>query len=196
MARADVYISGDIEADGRIPGPFSMLALGLAVAGRYDGARFEPADPSADTFYAELRPISERFDPEALSVSGLDRARLAVEGEDPAAAMERAAAWIRETAGADRPVFVAYPLGWDWMFVYHYFTAFAESGSPFGHSSHLDMKTMYAVRAGATVGRSTKSQMPPQLLSSRRHTHNALDDAIEQAELFANLFRWAGPEGR
>jgi hypothetical protein len=38
--------------------------------------------------------------------------------------------------------------------------------------------------------------MPPQLLSSRRHTHNALDDAIEQAELFANLFRWAGPEGR
>jgi hypothetical protein len=34
--------------------------------------------------------------------------------------------------------------------------------------------------------------MPRELLSRRRHTHNALDDAIEQAELFANLWEWAG----
>ena len=42
------------------------------------------------------------------------------------------------------------------------------------------------------AARSTKRQMPAALLSARPHTHNALDDAVEQAELFQNLFRWGG----
>jgi hypothetical protein len=54
------------------------------------------------------------------------------------------------------------------------------------------MKTMYATKARTTVTRSTKRQMPVALRSTRPHTHNALDDAIEQAELFQNLFRWDG----
>jgi hypothetical protein len=54
------------------------------------------------------------------------------------------------------------------------------------------MKTMYAVKAGVPVGRSVKRLMPKSLLSTRRHTHHALDDAIEQAELFVNLSRWNG----
>lgn len=37
-----------------------------------------------------------------------------------------------------------------------------------------------------------KRTMPPGLLSRRRHTHHALDDAIEQAELLANLMAWEG----
>jgi hypothetical protein len=32
--------------------------------------------------------------------------------------------------------------------------------------------------------------MPAELLSRRPHTHNALDDAIEQADLFQNLMAW------
>ncbi|MDX6429520.1 MAG: hypothetical protein QOE54_1886, partial [Streptosporangiaceae bacterium] len=87
----------------------------------------------------------------------------------------------------------AYPLGFDWMFMYWYFVRFAEGGSPFGHSRCIDMKTLYAARARAQIRRSTKGQMPRQLLSRRRHTHNALDDAVEQAELFQNLMRWPGP---
>jgi hypothetical protein len=34
--------------------------------------------------------------------------------------------------------------------------------------------------------------MPRHLHSAREHTHNALDDAIEQADLFASLMRWDG----
>ena len=41
MASGDVYISADVEADGPIPGPYSMLAFGLAVAATFDGATFE-----------------------------------------------------------------------------------------------------------------------------------------------------------
>src|SRR4051794_5599475 len=92
--QADLYISGDVEADGPIPGEFSMLSFGLAVAGRFDGDEFEPADPAQRTFYAELRPITERWQPEALGVSGLDRDALTRKGRAPAEAMGEAADWI------------------------------------------------------------------------------------------------------
>ncbi|MFE9934348.1 hypothetical protein [Streptomyces sp. NPDC005533] len=35
--------------------------------------------------------------------------------------------------------------------------------------------------------------MPRELLSRRRHTHHALDDAVEQAELMSNLMLWTAP---
>ncbi len=192
--RHEVYLSADVEADGPIPGPYSMLSFGLAVAGRRTGdGPLEPADPQAETFYRELKPISAEFVPSALDVSGLDRAALERDGADPARAMADLVAWIGQISGSDgRPVLVAYPLGFDWMFLYWYLIRFTGS-SPFGHSSCLDLKTGYAVKARVPVGRASKSRMPRDLLSTRRHTHHALDDAIEQAELFQNLSRWAGP---
>ncbi|MFF9012201.1 exonuclease [Streptomyces sp. NPDC014870] len=192
MAKAEFYVSADVEADGAVPGPFSMSSFGLAVAGVHDGAGFTACDPAERTFYAELKPISDRYDPEALAVSGLDRERLVREGQDPAQAMNAAAGWlagVAEELGAV-PVFVAYPLGYDWMWMYWYFMRFAEAGSPFGHSRCLDVKTLYAAKAAVPIHRATKRSMPRDLLSSRPHTHNALDDAIEQAELFQNLMRW------
>jgi DNA polymerase III epsilon subunit-like protein len=188
--RQEVYLSADIEADGPIPGPYSMLSVGLAVAGRRTGDEpLVPADPEAETFYRELKPISADFVPAALAVSGLDRERLVDEGEDPASAMADLTDWIAGRGG--RPILVAYPLAFDWMFLYWYLMRFT-GASPFGHSGHLDMKTMYAVKADVPVGRSVKRLMPKSLLSTRRHTHHALDDAIEQAELFVNLSRWNG----
>src|SRR4051812_31122415 len=109
-SRSDLYISADVEADGPIPGLYSMLAFGLTVAGRYDGERFTAADPFEATFYAELRPIGDRYDPDALAVSGLDRHALAHDGRDPAEAMDEAAAWVDEQAGDDRAVLVGFPL--------------------------------------------------------------------------------------
>jgi hypothetical protein len=191
MAKRELYVSVDIEADGPIPGQYSMLSFGMAACGTFDGMAFEVADPAERTFYAELKPISETYDAEALAISGLDRDRLAVEGRDPAEAMGAAAAWVREVAEGATPVLVAYPLGFDWMWLYWYLVRFA-GASPFGHSRHLDLKTLYAAKAGAPISRSTKRQMPSELLPTRPHTHNALDDAIEQAELFHNLIRWEG----
>ena len=192
VAKREVYVSVDVEADGPIPGPYSMLSFGMAACGAFDGAGFTARDPAERTFYAELKPISDTFDPEALAVSGLDRDRLARDGLDPAEAMSAASAWVAETATGATPVLVAYPLAYDWMWLYWYFVRFAHSGSPFGHSRHLDIKTLYAAKAGVPVTRSTKGQMPSELLSRRPHTHNALDDAIEQAELFQNLMTWHG----
>jgi hypothetical protein len=191
VSTSDVYLSADIEADGPIPGEYSMLSFGFSVAGRYDGATFRRANPEEQTFYRELRPISDKFDPQATAAAHLDRRALMLQGEDPAGAMQSAHAWVKQVAAGERPVLVAYPLGFDWMFLYYYFVRFA-GASPFGFSSCLDMKTMYVAKSGKRVTQATKSQMPRSLRSGRRHTHNALDDAIEQADLFANLFEWHG----
>ncbi len=192
-SRTDLYISADAETDGPIPGGNSMLSFGLAVAGTFDGHRFEAHDPRAQTFYRELRPVSERWQPDALRVSGLDRERLRVEGEDPGEAMTAAAEWVAEVAGSRRPVLVAYPLAFDWMFLQWYFVRFSAGGSPFGHSSCLDIKTIYQQRAWTVLDQTRREQLPPELRPVSAHTHHALDDAIEQAELLANLLAWSGP---
>jgi hypothetical protein len=184
----ETYFSVDVEADGPIPGPYSMISVGVAVAGtRKD--RFEPADPTAATFYRELRPISDEFVPEALAVSGLDRERLLADGADPATAMAELSGWIVAQSGEARPVAVAYPAVYDWLFLYWYLIRYT-SHSVFGHSGCLDLKTMYATKADVPIGKAHKRAMPRRLLSKRRHTHHALDDAIEQAELFVNLVSW------
>lgn len=190
--KPSLYISVDIEADGPIPGPYSMLSLGAAVAGIQDADGFTAADPERHTFYRELRPISEEFVPEALAVSGLDRERLRVEGAEPAAALTEFTAWVREVSAGAQPVMAGYPASYDWTFLYWYLVRFT-GASPFGHSGCLDMKTLYATKAGLPLRAVAKGTMPRELLSRRRHTHHALDDAIEQAELFANLMEWPGP---
>ncbi|WP_020573745.1 hypothetical protein [Actinopolymorpha alba] len=193
--RPDIYLSADVEADGPIPGPYSMLSFGLAVAGTFDGTSFVPVDPTAHTFYAELRPISDGYNPDALAVSGLDRDRLLREGRDPAEAMNAAAAWIRQVAGDHVPVFVAFPLSFDWLWMYWYFMRYADEGSPFGHSRCIDLKTTYAIKAGVPITQASKVRLPRSLRARRPHTHHALDDAIEQAELAANLLTWDGRSG-
>lgn len=188
----DIYISGDIEADGPIPGRFSMLSFGLAVAGRFDGRSFSACDPTSRTFYRELRPISERYEPAALEVGKLDRQALLETGDEPAAAMTEAADWVRETVGADRPVLVGFPAPFDWMFLYWYFVAFSNTGSPFDFSACLDMKTIFQQKAKVVTARAGLDDLPEFLRSNRPHTHNALDDAVEQADIFARLFTWEG----
>jgi len=190
VGRADLYISADVEADGPIPGLYSMSSLGLVVAARYDGSVLErPRDPG--TFYRELKPVSDRFDPAAAAVSGLDREAQRRDGAEPARAMAELAGWVEDLARRHeaRPVFAAYPASFDWMFVYHYLIAYHGS-SPFGFSGVLDMKSLYAARSGAVFGAATKRSMPRHLLSSRPHTHHALDDAREQADLLVNLLTY------
>ncbi|MFJ5547634.1 exonuclease [Streptomyces sp. NPDC093225] len=192
--KPSLYFSVDVEADGPIPGPYSMLSFGAAVAGRQDAEGYTAADPEENTFYRELRPISADFVPQALAVSGLDRERLRVEGAEPQAAMEEFTAWVcdvSDAAGA-QPVMCGYPAGYDWTFLYWYLMRFA-GASPFGHSGCLDMKTLYAAKAGLPLRAVVKGTMPRHLLSRRRHTHHALDDALEQADLFSNLMTWQGP---
>lgn len=197
----EVYFSTDVESDGPIPGPYSMSSIGMVACSYRTKSnklvRLDLDDPN-NCFYAELKPISDEFVPEAAAVSGLDRAELIANGLEPVEAMDAAhksiTAITRAYGGFARPVFVGYPLGFDWMFTYWYLMNFAKDGSPFGHSSHLDIKTLYAEKAGLPIRGIGKRSIPKELHSKRKHTHHALDDAREQGDLFNNVSLWA-PEG-
>jgi hypothetical protein len=165
-----------------------MLSFALVYAGAYDGTTFYKPESFDDRFYVELKPISDRFELDALNVNGLDRDHLLLHGEHPEEAMTRASLWVRERAGIGSPVIVAYPLGFDWSWLYWYFTCFSESGSPFGHSRGFDIKTAIAAKLGRMISNSGRSRIPEAVRSKHAHTHHAVDDAIEQAEIFVNVF--------
>lgn len=185
-----MYFSADVETDGPIPGPYSMLSFALVFAGSFDGETFRRPSSYEEVFYAELKPISEEFQAEALRINGLDRQRLMAEGLAPRVAMSDASAWIERIAGVHTPVLVAYPLSFDWAWLYWYFARFAESGSPFGHSQCYDIKTALAVKLHRPIADAGRSKIPHSIRPRHEHTHHATDDAIEQAQIFANLFEW------
>lgn len=192
----DAYFSADVETDGPIPGLFSILSFALVYAGTFDGNRFERPDDYSCFVYKELKPISDNFQTEALRVNGLDRQRLCVQGESPELAMTEASLWVRRVAGVAEPVLVAYPLSFDWSWLYWYFTRFSTEGSPFGYSHCFDIKTAFAVKAAIPVSKAGRSRLDPSLRPVHPHTHHAVDDAIAQAEIFANVFEWEGFGGR
>jgi hypothetical protein len=195
-SKVDAYFSADVETDGPIPGPFSILSFALVYAGSFDGLHFQRPDNYGLTLYKELKPISENFEPEALNVNGLDRPRLCLEGESPENAMTDACRWVKAIAGAAQPVLVAYPLSFDWSWLYWYFIRFSAGGSPFAYSRCFDIKTALAVKAAIPISDAGRSRVDPSLRSSHPHTHHAVDDAIAQAEIFANVFEWEGVRGR
>jgi DNA polymerase III alpha subunit (gram-positive type) len=91
--------------------------------------------------------------------------------------------WLKALPG--RPVFVAYPAAFDFMFVYWYLIRFTGE-SPFSHSA-LDIKTYAMSMLKKLYRSSTKSAMPKRWFDDIPHTHLALDDAIEQGALFCNM---------
>jgi hypothetical protein len=91
-------------------------------------------------------------------------------------------------------VLVAYPLSFDWSWLYWYFVRFT-GASPFNHSLCFDIKTAFAEKAGIPIAEAGKSKLLPSLRPRGKHTHHALEDAIEQAEIFANVFQWEGTRG-
>jgi hypothetical protein len=194
--RVDAYFSADVETDGPIPGPFSILSFALVYAGSFDGYRFIRPESYDHFFYRELKPISDEYQEDALRVNNLDRARLIKEGMPPILAMTEAARWVRSIAGTANPVLVAYPLSFDWTWLYWYFVRFSAEGSPFEYSRCFDIKTALAVKGRIPISEASRSRIPLSLIAKRPHTHHALDDAIEQAEIFANVFAWEGPNGR
>jgi hypothetical protein len=191
----DIYFSADVETDGPIPGPYSMLSFALVFAGTFDGIQFSRPDQYQRVFYKELRPISDTFEPEALQVNGLDRGRLCREGSDPETVMTEACRWVKNVAGDGRPVLVAYPLSFDWSWLYWYFVRFSKDGSPFKYSQCFDIKTALAVKARIPIAEAGRSKLGPPLSAHHAHTHHAVDDAIEQAQIFANVFEWEGVGG-
>jgi DNA polymerase III alpha subunit (gram-positive type) len=167
----EVYISVDIEASGPIPGEYSMLSLGACLI-----------EDTAVGFYREIAPITDKFVPKAMEVTGFDLESLKLSGTSPGAAMEDFAQWIAEHVGNDqKSVFVGFNAPFDWSFVNYYFHRFS-SANPFGIGG-IDIKALYMGATGCTWSE-TRSSLFPVAKQPSSDKHNALADAIYQADLF------------
>jgi DNA polymerase III alpha subunit (gram-positive type) len=156
------YVMVDVEADGPIPGDYSMICFGAVVV------KEEGLD---QIFYGRLRPISEKWIPEALAVSGFTREET-LGFDDPKGVMEKFARWIKETTKG-RALFVSDNNGFDWQFINWYFCHFTER-NPFGHSS-TNLGSLYKGMVKDTFQNFKH-------LRKTAHTHNPVDDARGNAE--------------
>ncbi|MHC4513275.1 MAG: exonuclease [Planctomycetota bacterium] len=177
----EIYVSTDIEADGPIPGPHSMLSFGSAA--------YTKDKQLVDTFTANLDTLAGasghpgtmswwQTQPEAWRACRENT-------QPPARVMPEYVAWLKKLPG--KPVFVAYPAAFDFLFVQWYLFRFAGE-SPFSHSA-LDIKTFAMAMLRRDYRAATKRNMPRRWFDDLPHSHVALDDAIEQGALFCNMLR-------
>jgi DNA polymerase III epsilon subunit-like protein len=157
------FIIVDVESDGPIPADYSMVCFGAVL---FD----EALDKS---FYGQTRPVSERFAPEALAISGFSREQH-LGFDEPKDVMEKFAAWLEEHSEG-RPVFVSDNVAFDWQFINYYFHKFL-GRNPFGFSG----RRIGDIYAGLMrdVYRATEWKK----YRMTKHTHNPVDDAQGNAE--------------
>lgn len=166
------FISVDVETSGPIPGEFSLLTLGAC-----------EVDREELTFACALQPLNENADPGAMAATGLSLSELARTGMPPTEAMLAFADWLSTlTREGDTLVFVGFNAPFDWSFVNYYFHRFT-GANPFGFSA-LDIKAYYMGATGCAWGDTRSSRMSKRLQPRRSGSHDALEDALYQAELF------------
>ena len=155
------YIVVDVEADGPIPGDYSMVAIGAVIV-----------DKRLDKkFYGKLKPISDKWRPQALQVSGFSREETQ-QFDDPVEVMISFENWMKENC-VGRPFFISDNNGFDFAFVSWYFWHFLDR-NPFGHSS-TNLGSLYKGLVKSVFKNFTH-------LRKTKHTHHPVDDALGNAE--------------
>ena len=152
----------DIESDGPIPGDYSMISFGAVIVD----------EKLNRTFYGKLKPISKKWIPEALDVSGHTREET-MEFDEPKKVMSEFKDWIK-TNSKGRPIFISDNNGFDWMFICWYFHHFIEE-NPFGWTS----RRLSDLFCGIEKDTFAKWKH----LRKTKHTHNPVDDAMGNAEV-------------
>lgn len=154
------YISVDIEADGPIPGEYSMISFGAVIV-----------EPSlSKTFYAEIKPISDNWQPDALAISGFTREQT-LKFKSALDVMYEFDSWVK-TNSPGQAIFIADNNGFDFAFINWYFHKFVGK-NPFGWSSRR-IGDLYCGFVNDTYAKWKH-------LRTVKHTHNALDDAMGNA---------------
>ncbi|MCI0641002.1 MAG: hypothetical protein L0Y72_18785 [Gemmataceae bacterium] len=175
----EIYVSTDIEADGPIPGPHSMLS--------FASAAFQADKNLVSTFAANLTTLpGATGEPKTMDwwqTQPKAWAACRANPREPAEVMPEYVRWVKGLPG--RPVFVGYPAAFDFLFVYWYLIRFAGE-SPFSHSA-LDIKSYAMAVLGTDYRDSVKKNMPRDWFDKLPHTHVALDDAKGQGALFCNM---------
>ena len=158
----------DVETDGPCPGMHSMICFGAVIV----------EAGLQRTFYAELRPISDTYIPEALAISGFSREQC-MKFPEPRDAMQNFEIWLQKNIPNKRPIFWADNNGFDFAFINYYF--YQQLGrNPFGWSS-ANLGSFYK-----GLNRDLYSTF--KHMRDTKHTHNPVDDAKGNAEALLKMF--------
>ena len=151
----------DVEADGEIPGPYSMVCFGAVVVDKEGKLN--------NTFYGTTKPISDKWKPEALAISGFSREEH-LTFNDPKETMEKFKNWIKEQGHC---IFISDNLAFDWQYINWYFHYFL-GNNPFGFSGQ---------RIGDKFqGFFNNPYIKWKQYRKTNHTHHPVDDAKGNAE--------------
>lgn len=176
----ETYISVDIESDGPIPGENSMLSLGAAA--------FNEDYQYLEGWGSNIQALSGAAqDPDTMNWWSQHPEAWKECRKDPVypqLVMIDFAKWAKKFPN---PVFVGYPTGYDFTFVYWYLIKFTGS-SPFSFSA-LDIKTLAFASLGRPFRECTKRNFPRTWKPKVTHTHVAAQDAYEQGLLFCNILK-------
>ncbi len=155
----------DVETDGPIPSDYSMISFGAVVIEKELNR----------TFYGKLKPISEKWEPEALAISGFTREET-LTFADPYDVMKSFEDWLKPID--KKLIFIADNNGFDWQFINYYFHHFL-GHNPFGFSSQ-NLGSLYKGMVKDTF-KSFKH------LRKTKHDHNPVNDAKGNAEAFLHM---------
>jgi hypothetical protein len=159
----------DVEADGTVPGPFSMVSFGAIIV-----------DNQLDkTFYGKVKPISESWIPEALAISGHSREDHKT-FDNPQVVMNEFNKWIYENS-IGKPVFISDNLAFDWQWINYYFHVYFGK-NPFGYSG----RSLGDLYCGMMKDGSLNSEWKRKFRKTK-HTHNPVDDAKGNAEALLEM---------
>lgn len=177
----EIYVSTDVEVDGPIPGPYSMLSFGSAAYTR--------SGTLLTTFSANLMPLpAAQQDPATMAwwAQNPDAwARCRANPQPPATVMNDYTVWLKALPGV--PIFVGYPVGFDFMFVYWYLLYFVGE-SPFARRA-LDVRTFAMAQLQQSYLAVSREALPVRYRPNLPHTHQAIDDALEQGAIFCRLLQ-------
>ena len=180
----EVYFSVDIEADGPAPLLNSMLSFGCQPFTLEDGLL-------CDTFYVNLERLPDaKEDHKTMkwwSKQGNAYLDTRQNMMDPKKAMQQFNDWVFKVAGKNDRIFCAYPAGFDFTWMYMYCHKFLGT-CPFGFQA-WDAKSYGSALRGCNFKSFRKGMLPKENQFRSTNPHNALDDAIAQAQIFMYLMK-------
>lgn len=186
----ELYFSIDIETDGPIPGLYSMLSLGAAAFKILPNGEGEIISTWSSNFETLVDASQDSNTMKWWSTQNEAWEIVQKHKRNPGDAMKEFVQWVKNTCEQNgaKPVFVAYPAGFDFTFVYWYMIRFTGE-SPFSFSA-LDVKSYAMAKLGYEFRNTTKRSMPKEWFKyENKHSHVALEDAIEQGWLFVEMMK-------
>ncbi|MDG6989579.1 MAG: 3'-5' exoribonuclease [Nitrososphaerota archaeon] len=168
-----LYVSIDAEYTGPIPPKYSLLSIGACLVDR----------PEVK-FYVEIKPLEDSATTDSARQVLGDQflGKCNASGSSPEVAMREFAAWL-ENHVTGKPIGVFFNAPSDFLFISWYFHTYI-GYNPLGINA-IDMKGVYMGKFGKPWRQTNKRAIHDSgFVTTSKHTHNALDDAIEQAELF------------